>query len=94
MESASNETTAVRVVGDATENLIVTITPLTVGQYQADRSRYRNRCDSAVATSSTVSDFAESKCCTIICKGACTIHAQYGLGPPLELRPYTCDEAR
>ncbi len=60
MESASNVTTFVRVEGDATEDLIVTVIPLTVSQYQADASRYRNSCDSIVARS-TNTDPAEGK---------------------------------
>ena len=60
LESASDETTSVRVRGVARENLNVVITPLTVAQYQANPGRYQNRCDIAVATSS-VSDSAEGK---------------------------------
>ena len=65
LESDSDVTTSVRVRGDTTEDLIVTITPLTVAQYEDDPGRYQNRCDMAVATSS-VSDSAEGKstqCC-------------------------------
>ena len=60
LESDSDVTTSVRVSGDTTEDLIVTITPLTVAQYEDDPGRYQNRCDTAVATSS-VSDSAEGQ---------------------------------
>ena len=60
LESASDVTTSVRVMGVAREDLIVTITPLTVGDYEDDPGRFQNRCDTAVATSS-VSDSAEGK---------------------------------
>ena len=58
VESASNVTPSVRVEGAATENLNVTIIPLTVSQYQADPSRYRNSCDGAI---STIIDPAEGR---------------------------------
>ena len=60
LESDSDVTTSVRVRGDTTEDLIVTITPLTVAQYEANPGRFHNRCDTAVETSS-VSDSAEGK---------------------------------
>ena len=64
MENASNVTTSGRVEGDTTENLTVTVIPLTVAQYQADPSRYRNSCDSIIARSTSI-DPAEGKCCDL-----------------------------
>ena len=64
MENASNITMSGRVEGDATENLTVTVIPLTVAQYQADPSRYRNSCDSIIARSTSI-DPAEGKCCDL-----------------------------
>ena len=61
MESASNVTTFGRVEGEATENLTVTVIPLTVAQYRADPSRYRNSCDSIISRSTNI-DPAEGKC--------------------------------
>ena len=64
MENASNITMSGTVKGDATENLTVTVIPLTVAQYQADPSRYRNSCDSIIARSTSI-DPAEGKCCDV-----------------------------
>ena len=61
MESASDVTVSVMVKGHATENLTVTITPLTVSQYQAEPGRYENSCNSAIDTSTRSSDPAEGK---------------------------------
>jgi hypothetical protein len=66
MESASNVTTFARVEGTATEDLNVTVIPLTVSQYQADASRYRNSCDSIIARSSST-DPAEGELCSLSC---------------------------
>ena len=61
MESTSTVTISVIVRGHATGNLNVRITPLTVSQYQADPSRYRNSCNFTIATSTSI-DPAEGKC--------------------------------